>query len=224
MICSSAAREGLDLTRAADALFVERMLVPSWEEQAEDRIARIGQEAARVNINILHAKDTLDDEVNEAIERKREFIDGVLGSEETGDLEGDKRVVKSVEGAIADMVLANIRTSAAGMESSHVDEDDIQTALREGGHTVVWITLGTAPSTRAKKRVNVAAHVKANGGEMKLGRLLEDAKESGGVFSPSIVKAMVRDGQLVAEKRPIEIRRNPGRTRRKLSPHSRRRR
>lgn len=214
MICSSAAREGLDLTRAAHALFVERMLVPSWEEQAEDRIARIGQEAARVHVHLLHANDTLDDEVNAAIESKREFIDGVLGLEDTGDLDGDKKIVKSVEGAIADMVLDAIRADAKNADDDKIDEDDVQQALRDGGHTVIWIKPGTTPSKRSKKRLAAHAYVKEIG-EIKLGVLMQAAEDPANGFSPGIVKAMVTAGEFVAEKRPIEIRRNPrGRGRR----------
>lgn len=50
---------GLTLTRASTAIFVERDWTPAINEQAEDRLHRIGQKDP-VNIVILEGKDTID--------------------------------------------------------------------------------------------------------------------------------------------------------------------
>ena len=78
-IGSNAAREGITLTRAANLLFLERWWTPASEEQAEDRIRRIGQ-TRTTTIWYLHAEGTIDDRINEIVERKRALVARHIGT------------------------------------------------------------------------------------------------------------------------------------------------
>ena len=76
---SSAAREGITLTRAAHMLRLERDYVPAYEEQSEDRIRRIGQ-TRTTTIWYLHADNTVDQRISEIVERKRALVAQTIGS------------------------------------------------------------------------------------------------------------------------------------------------
>ncbi|MAN62067.1 MAG: hypothetical protein CMI60_08980 [Parvibaculum sp.] len=79
MICSTvAAKEGLTLTRADTVVFIEREWSPAWEEQAEDRVNRIGQDAETVHAVYLSVKGTIDEKFNSVVEEKRAVIQSVL--------------------------------------------------------------------------------------------------------------------------------------------------
>lgn len=81
IVASEAAKEGLTLTRAANTIFVERYWTPADEQQAEDRIHRIGQTRAVV-ITYLHVPGTVDDTMHALIETKRALVDRVLGDDD----------------------------------------------------------------------------------------------------------------------------------------------
>ena len=76
---SQAAHEGITLTKAANLLFLERGWTPAGEEQAEDRIRRIGQ-TRTTTIWYLHAEDTLDDRITEIVEHKRRLTSQHIGT------------------------------------------------------------------------------------------------------------------------------------------------
>ena len=76
---SKAAKEGITLTAARHLLFVERFFTSSEEEQAEDRIRRIGQ-SHRTTIWFLHALATVDDRVDVIVRSKRQIIRTAIGS------------------------------------------------------------------------------------------------------------------------------------------------
>jgi SNF2 family DNA or RNA helicase len=73
-----AAKEGITLTRADTTLFIEREWVPAWEEQAEDRVYRIGQESNAVQAVYLSAMGTVDEHFDEVVEQKRAVVKAVL--------------------------------------------------------------------------------------------------------------------------------------------------
>lgn len=81
LVCTMAAREGLTLTRAAKAIFVERYWSPADERQAEDRIYRIGQ-TRPVSILRLHIDGTIDDRMDEINSQKQGKVDEVLGDDQ----------------------------------------------------------------------------------------------------------------------------------------------
>ena len=95
LLCSQALREGVTLTRACKALFVEFWWVPAWLMQAEDRIYRIGQErdaeitylvcppldAERAGSSSEMRADNMDSIMLSMLRRKRALSDIVLGGE-----------------------------------------------------------------------------------------------------------------------------------------------
>jgi len=90
-----AAKEGHTLTAASDVLFVEQPWNPGTQQQAEDRINRIGQEAAQCFATSLLAEDTVDEMVYELIESKRAVIKAVMdgGVIDSGEAEINQAVI-----------------------------------------------------------------------------------------------------------------------------------
>ena len=85
LICSTiAAKEGLTLTQADTVLFVEREWVPAYEEQAEDRVNRIGQDSDTVWATYLSVAGTIDERFDRIVEQKREVVSAILDG---GDME-----------------------------------------------------------------------------------------------------------------------------------------
>lgn len=76
---TQAAKEGITLHRARHLLFLERWYTPAAEEQAEDRIRRIGQTRA-TTIWYLHADDSIDDRISQIIEAKRGIVAANIGT------------------------------------------------------------------------------------------------------------------------------------------------
>jgi SNF2 family DNA or RNA helicase len=81
LVCTQAAYSGITLTRARRVLFLERWWVPSREEQAEDRLHRIGQ-TKTVEVTYLMAEDTIDEYVTQLVDTKRETLAALLGEEQ----------------------------------------------------------------------------------------------------------------------------------------------
>ena len=77
----SIAREGLTLTEASVAIFLNEWWNPSTNRQAEDRINRIGQKND-VEIHILRARDTIDEALAKILElkfdREQEFSKSLI--------------------------------------------------------------------------------------------------------------------------------------------------
>jgi hypothetical protein len=79
MIASiGAAREGITLTAASDAFFVEFAWTPSRLAQAEDRIHRIGQDAEMCNYVYFVGDETVDQDILELVESKRKMAQATL--------------------------------------------------------------------------------------------------------------------------------------------------
>lgn len=81
---SKAAATGITLVRARHLLFTERYWTSAEEEQAEDRIRRIGQ-THPTKMWYLHAGGTIDDRLARIIERKRKLMDEEFGLEDIED-------------------------------------------------------------------------------------------------------------------------------------------
>lgn len=77
-IGTKAAKEGITLTAARHLLFLERFFTAADEEQAEDRIRRIGQ-AYKTTIWFLHAQDTIDERVDTIVRMKRQVVRTAIG-------------------------------------------------------------------------------------------------------------------------------------------------
>ena len=72
-----AAGVGITLTRASEVLFVEQDWTPGAMRQAEDRAHRIGQERA-VTVRTLVVENTVDEQIYDLLEQKREILDAIL--------------------------------------------------------------------------------------------------------------------------------------------------
>ena len=100
MICSTvAAKEGLTLTRADTVAFIEREWSPAWEEQAEDRVNRIGQDAETVHAVYLSVTGTIDEKFNAVVEEKRAVIQSILDG---GDAVERKGIAKALLQSMVD--------------------------------------------------------------------------------------------------------------------------
>jgi len=78
-IGSKAAKEGLTLHAARHLVFVERYWTPAEEEQAEDRIRRIGQ-TFRTKIWFVTVDGTVDNRIDQIIDRKRHIVRNAIGA------------------------------------------------------------------------------------------------------------------------------------------------
>lgn len=84
---------GLNMTAAQTQVFYDRWWSPSVNEQAEDRLHRIGQRGT-VTVVTLAAKDSIDERVMQMLENKKEWSDVITGD----DLRLNKRAVMMLLG------------------------------------------------------------------------------------------------------------------------------
>lgn len=80
---SRVASEGLTLTEANHAFFVNRWWNPSNSDQARDRVVRIGQ-SRPVEIHYYICKDTVEERLEQVLASKRDLVDRVVDSLATG--------------------------------------------------------------------------------------------------------------------------------------------
>ena len=95
IICTKAGKEGITLHAARHLLFIERYFTSADEDQAEDRIRRIGQKFA-TTIWILHAPGTVDERIDTIVRTKRQLILRTIGNEQIDDtaLTNVERIIK----------------------------------------------------------------------------------------------------------------------------------
>ena len=72
---------GLNLTRASHVIHFDRWWNPAVENQATDRAFRIGQ-TKNVQVHKFICAGTLEDKIDEMIERKKEIAESVVGAGE----------------------------------------------------------------------------------------------------------------------------------------------
>ena len=113
LVCTKAGKEGITLHAARHLLFVERFFTSADEEQAEDRIRRIGQRHA-TTIWYLHAQGTVDDRLDAIVQAKRRLIRATIRSADT-----------------AETALSNVRSLVRSWES-FVCEEKPTTSLGRG--------------------------------------------------------------------------------------------
>lgn len=76
LVGSEAMKEGITLHRCCYVLHLERWWTPGDEDQGDDRAYRIGQTRPVFAVT-LHLANTLDDQVDALLERKRKIVDQV---------------------------------------------------------------------------------------------------------------------------------------------------
>ena len=84
IVCTKAGKEGITLHAARHLLQLERYFTSADEEQAEDRIRRIGQ-VHKTTIWYLHAADTIDDRLDSIVRTKRVLIRNAIRAESTAE-------------------------------------------------------------------------------------------------------------------------------------------
>ena len=71
--------EGLTLTEAANVIFVNRWWNPSANQQARDRVVRIGQKKT-VQVTTLTCRDTVESRISEILENKSITFESLVNS------------------------------------------------------------------------------------------------------------------------------------------------
>ncbi len=80
-----AAGVGIDLTAASVVVHYDRWWNPAKENQATDRVHRIGQSRG-VSVFKLVSKNTIEEHIHELIERKKDLIENVVGYDSENEL------------------------------------------------------------------------------------------------------------------------------------------
>jgi len=86
---------GITLTAASNVLFCDYSWVPADHAQAMDRTHRIGQKADSITIYQLYAKDTIDHNMKNLLEKKQSIFDKIVG--------GDDSEIKKEHSMISDI-------------------------------------------------------------------------------------------------------------------------
>jgi SNF2 family DNA or RNA helicase len=80
-LCSlKACSHGITMTAANHVIHVSRWWNPAVEEQATDRVHRIGQERT-VYVYNIQVENTLEERIADILERKRDLVDGIMGTD-----------------------------------------------------------------------------------------------------------------------------------------------
>jgi SNF2 family DNA or RNA helicase len=95
---------GLNLTRANHVFHYDRWWNPAVEDQATDRAFRIGQ-TRDVTVHRLVVQGTLEEQIHQLLEDKRQLADRVVGEGETWLSELDDDALKSLISLGQDAVL-----------------------------------------------------------------------------------------------------------------------
>ncbi|MDO9408258.1 DEAD/DEAH box helicase [Patulibacter sp.] len=96
IVCSMrAAAQGITLTRASNVAFLELDWTPAMHDQAEDRCHRIGQDDA-VTAWYLLCPGTIDDEMSDILQVKRQVIDAVVDGNQLPDEPVSLAVVRAL--------------------------------------------------------------------------------------------------------------------------------
>lgn len=89
-----AAGTGITLTAASATLTLELDYVPGPHDQAEDRVHRIGQEADSVEAYYMIARNTIEEDIIEILDLKRDVLSRVLNGESAHDIDMLKELLK----------------------------------------------------------------------------------------------------------------------------------
>lgn len=135
LICTTAAKEGLTLTRAAVTLFVEHFWTAADEQQAEDRIHRISQ-TRPATIAYLHAPSTVDDYMAELVTGKRSLTRDIMGAEEVAeDEEQEERAREAAKDSLLHGMIARLQLNEGSIFAT------LRDAAQRGGDRglIAWM-------------------------------------------------------------------------------------
>jgi hypothetical protein len=121
LVATRALREAVTLTAASDMLFGERWWVPTTEEQAEDRIYRIGTKDA-VTIHYGMLENTIDTYMHELVERKRADLGQTIGGN-VFDETAERKAGATSASSVYDQIARDIGL-AQSMASAHVTAEE----------------------------------------------------------------------------------------------------
>ena len=100
-----AAGVGITLTAASDTLTLEFGWTPGGHDQAEDRVHRIGQEADSVTAYYIIAKGTIEEELAEMLDQKRDILSQILDGKPAKDFEMFTKLMKHYMNKAAQLTL-----------------------------------------------------------------------------------------------------------------------
>ncbi|MEI2786166.1 MAG: C-terminal helicase domain-containing protein [Candidatus Nanopelagicales bacterium] len=95
---------GLTLVRANHVIHLDRWWNPAVEDQASDRVWRIGQNQ-KVSVHVLVCPGTLEDRIDTALRAKRQLAASVIRSTETSVTELTDAELTELVGLVRDEVL-----------------------------------------------------------------------------------------------------------------------
>lgn len=107
---------GLTLTRAWKAIFVDLDWVPGANQQAEDRICRIGQTSQKVEIVRLYSDHVLDSHVMELIGWKMNMIENAIEKTISPNVSSDEKDEETQEDFEKRMAIANYLKKANNVQ------------------------------------------------------------------------------------------------------------
>ncbi len=115
LLCTLAGYAGIDLFRARHLAFAERFWVPGWEDQAEDRIHRIGQKRP-VQIHRFSAPDTVDDHVEDVLAMKAGIVEGLVTQDTVRQKAGSRAQAKMRQEIARRLVPRSLRVEVTAKE------------------------------------------------------------------------------------------------------------
>ena len=93
VVSMKAGAEGINLQSSSTVIFTEFAWTPGEMAQAEDRVHRIGQKNS-VNIYYLIGKNTIDEDIIEMLDKKREIIEKTLDNMILDDSENKNSIIE----------------------------------------------------------------------------------------------------------------------------------
>lgn len=139
VVGSPSMAEGVTLTRANEALFVEYWWVPGKLIQAQDRIFRVGQKEDCI-ITTLHAPGTIDDSMEEGLQRKDAILDQIAGMDQYSRDDIETRL-DATHRWMTEIVLKRLkqRIAEATLLPDEITVEDLKDALSDNPKNIVEV-------------------------------------------------------------------------------------